>query len=384
MRASDVTPRAVDWLWWPYVPRGKITALAGQMGQAKSLATCWLDAAVTRGEGITYGRPGSVIVLNAEDDPEDTIRPRLEAAGADLERIWIEPDVSLDAERLAACCDAMGDVHLITIDPIQAYLPANVNSWKGQDVRRALEPLRQLAAERKLAVVLVQHLNRRSDAGDPLARIADSQGIPQLARSVLIWGPDPSDPEGDNGAMKVLTRAKGNLARAKDSATFTIIEKTVTGSITAPALVRGPDREITSEEVVADRETRSAVDEAAEWLRHFLAAGPVQAEEVVRQAAKAGISEKTLRRAKRSIGARSEPARADANEFTGWYWTHKPINPPGHLGQLGHVGQLAESQTAQAAHMPQAANAQNGSNDAAEAEAALARNAIYGWDGEDA
>ena len=79
-------------------------------------------------------------------------------------------------------CDELGDVKLITVDPIQAYLPASVNAWKGQDVRLALEPVRQLAADRAIAVVLVQHLNRRTD-GDPLARIADSQGIPQLARA---------------------------------------------------------------------------------------------------------------------------------------------------------------------------------------------------------
>ena len=114
---------------------------------------------------------------------------------------------------------------LITVDPVQAYMPAHVNSWKGQDVRLALEPLRQLAADRELAVVLIQHLNRRAD-GDPLARIADSQGVPQLARSVMIWGPDPSDPEGDHGSAKVLTRVKGNLARGSDaSATFTIVEQ---------------------------------------------------------------------------------------------------------------------------------------------------------------
>jgi putative DNA primase/helicase len=196
MRASDITPKPVSRLWHPFVPLGKITAVAGQMGQAKSLLTVWLAAAVTNGSGLNLARPGSVLMLNAEDDAEDTIRPRLEAAGADLERVWVEPNVTLDVDHLRRLCDAAGDVRLITIDPIQAYLPAAVNSWKGQDVRRALEPLRLLAAERGVAVVLVQRLNRRSDATDPLARIADSQGIPQLARSVLVWGPGPQRPRG--------------------------------------------------------------------------------------------------------------------------------------------------------------------------------------------
>jgi hypothetical protein len=124
-----------------------------------------------------------------------------------------------------------GDVKLVTVDPVQAFLPAAVNSWKGQHVRLALEPVRQLAAERGIAIVLIQHVNRRSDS-DPLARIADSQGVPQLARSVMIWDPDPSDPEGDHGIRKVLTRAKGNLARGSTaSAMFTIVERTVAGGL---------------------------------------------------------------------------------------------------------------------------------------------------------
>lgn len=361
MRASQVKPRAVDWLWWPYVPLGKITALAGQMGQAKSLATCYLASAVTRGSGINLSRPASAIILNAEDDPEDTIRPRLEAAGADLNRIWIEPNVALDAVRLAAICDEMVDPRLLTIDPIQAYLPGNVNAWKGQDVRQALEPIRQLAAERKLAVVLVQHLNRRTDAGDPLARIADSQGIPQLARSVLIWGPDPSDTDGDQGSTKVLTRAKGNLARAKDSATFTITEKTVTGNIKAPALVRGDDREISADDVVQDVETRTAVEEAAAWLREQLAAGPVGAKEITKRAAEVGFSTKTLNRAKKVAGVVSRPHRDESQEFTAWKWSLKdPIYPNDHLGHVGHVGHVAQTQMVQVAQIPHLPNGPEG------------------------
>ena len=143
MRACDVAPRQTQWLWSPYFPFGKISVVAGQMGQAKSLFTTWLASFTT---------PGGVIMLSAEDDPADTIRPRLEAVEADLSRVEIAADVTLDAGRLGAMCDEVGDVRLITIDPIQAYLPSTVNSWKGQDVRLALEPVRQLAAERMLAV----------------------------------------------------------------------------------------------------------------------------------------------------------------------------------------------------------------------------------------
>jgi AAA domain len=104
MRASSVMPRSVSWLFYPFIPRGKITVAAGQMGQAKSLFNVWLAAAVTRGE-LDLADPASVILFNAEDDVDDTIVPRLAAAGADLNQVWIEPGHTIDAESLAAVCD---------------------------------------------------------------------------------------------------------------------------------------------------------------------------------------------------------------------------------------------------------------------------------------
>jgi putative DNA primase/helicase len=333
MRASAVEPRAVEWFWHPYLPYGKISVVAGQMGQAKSLLTAWLAA---------YATPRGVIVLSAEDDAEDTIRPRLEAVGADLNRVEILTDATLNAVELGEVCDELGDVALITVDPVSAYMAAGVNSWKSQDVRLALEPLRQLAATRRIAVVLIQHVNRRSD-GDPLARIADSAGVPQLARSVMIWGPDPSDPEGDHGSHKVLTRAKGNLARNDGtSATFTIVERKVTGDILAPALIQGDDAHIAADDVIADQETRTARDEASEWLRDLLAGGPVASKDVLRQAREQGIAEKTLRRAGKGLGVINESVR-NGDKITGWQWSLPAYNSDhvGHIGHLGHVGKVA-------------------------------------------
>jgi putative DNA primase/helicase len=279
--------------------------------------------------------------------------------------VWIETDAVLDVKQLARICDhEMPDVRLITIDPVQAYLPANVNSWKGQDVRRALEPVRQLAADRGIAVVVVQHLNRRTDAGDALARIADSQGIPQIARSVLVWGPDPSDPEGDQGAMKALTRAKGNLARSSASATFAIVERAVSGDINAPALSRGADCQIGAEDVVADDESRKAADEAIEWLRTLLADGPMNAKDVMKRAREDGLAERTLKRVKRRAGIVSESSRGETG-ISGWKWAVKeatsPIKGDGPLGPLGTVGAVPQSKETKGAKESNEANGYDGS-----------------------
>ena len=339
MRANTVDPKPVEWLWHPYVPRGKISVVAGQMGQAKSLFTCWMAAYVTE-------RGGSVIMLSAEDDPADTIRPRLEAAGADLGRVELAESVTLNAPRLYELVAELENVELITVDPVQAFLPSTVNAWKGQDVRIALEPIRQLAADHRIAVLLVQHLNRRTD-GDPLARIADSQGVPQLARSVMVWGPDPSDPEADHGSHKALTRAKGNLARGNTaSATFEILERDVTGGIHAPMLHRGDDAQIGAEDIIADSETRTARDEAVDWLGALLEHGPVAAKDAQRRAQADGISDRTLRRAKTALKVISEQNRDDGS-IREWTWklpdSHTYTSGHvGHVGHLGHVGKVAK------------------------------------------
>jgi hypothetical protein len=147
-------------------------------------------------------------------------------------------------------------------------------------------------------------------------------------------GPDPADPEGDGGAMKALTKAKGNLSRATASATFSIVERVVDTNIVAPALVRGEDRDISADDVVSDADTRSALDEAVEWLRDVLADGPMDAKEVHRRARENGISERTLRRAKRPAGVVSESSRAETG-ISGWCWAMKDL---GHVGHVGHVG----------------------------------------------
>jgi hypothetical protein len=361
VRASGVTPRAVQWLWWPFVPLGKITALAGQMGQAKSLWTAWAASAVSRGRGLNLSRASSVLMLSAEDDVEDTIVPRLIAVGADRGRIHFPESAVIDPDALRRDCVALGDVRLIVIDPLSAFFAERVDSWKSQHVRRALEPVRRLAQELGVAVVVVQHLNRRADSIDALARIADSQGIPALARSVLIWGPDPTDPEGDHGSLKVLTRAKMNLARGNASAAFRIEEVVIVGGIRVPKLVHVGDSDARAEDVTADHETRTQTEEAMRFLREHLADGRREAESVKAAAAAADISAKCLRTARERLVHHYRPG---GNEGP-YVWellrppardcpTDPPDCPTNGKGIQGHSGATTgvDAQVALDAHIP--------------------------------
>jgi len=337
IRAHTVTPRRVEWLWWPYVPLGKISACAGQMGQAKTLFTEWLAANVTRAPRLNLDKAASVLMMCAEDDAEDTTVPRLIAAGADLSRIAFPPDTALSADKLSNFCDEMGDVRLITIDPFAAYIPGNFDSYKSQDVRRVLNPIGDLARERRLAVLLIQHLNRRADTLDALARIADSQGIPAVARSVLIWGPDPSDPDGDQGTAKVLTRPKNNLARGGASAGFRIQTKEVQDAGSQPLLVHTGASDALASDVVADQDARSRTQEAVLWLRDYLAGGPRETEQGGRDALEAGISTKCLRSARERVARSYRPG----GNHGPYVWELKGGQPP-ETGQPRNTALLEE------------------------------------------
>jgi hypothetical protein len=155
--------------------------------------------------------------------------------------------------------------------------------------------------------VLVQHLNRRSDTSEALSRIADSQGIPALARSVLIWGASPDDPEGDQGTLKVLTRAKSNLARASSSLLFRIEEITIAGGINVPRLILIGESDVRAEDITADPETRSRTDEAIRFLEEFLVDGHKPAEEIKTAANEADITPKCLRIARERVCSSFRP-----------------------------------------------------------------------------
>lgn len=339
MKASEIKPERLRWFWQPYLPLGKLSMIAGQPGQAKSAFTVWLAAENSRGR-LDLSEPAGTIMLSAEDDPADTIVPRLKAAGADLNRVWIEPDAQLDHNHLADLCTRTG-ARLITVDPISAYFDKSVNAWKTQDIRAKLDPLRHLAAERSLAVLFVQHLNRRTGS-DPLERIADSQGLPQLCRSVVVWGPDPTDPEGQYGTAKTLTSAKANLAKHGDSATFTITEATLGHDWTVPLLIRGTDRHIDAEDVIADTDSRTAIQEACDFLSNYLANGPQPATEAKSAAHANGISTTTLNKAKRRLKVHSTQERSDG-KVKGWTW-QLPGNPytQNYLGHVDHLEHLEQ------------------------------------------
>lgn len=314
IRIADVETRKLKWLWKGRIPLGKTSVIDGDPGLGKSLLTLDLAARVSRGTAMPdatksdAGGPSGVVILSAEDDPADTIKPRLEAAGGDLRRIVLLAAVrdakgecraphigDLDALKIAI---RNVDAALVVIDPLMAYISDERDSHRDQDIRRALGPLGTLANETGVAIVLVRHLNKTGN-GNPIYRGGGSIGIIGAVRSGLLVASDPDDPDGQT---RVLAQTKSNLSVPAASLRYRVIE----AKAGVPSIEwLGSSTQSAISLLAATRETveeRTERDEATDWLRTTLAKGPFPAKQLLGDARQAGLAEKTLRRAAKSLG----------------------------------------------------------------------------------
>lgn len=336
---ADVEAKPLRWLWPRRIPLGKVTLLAGDPNLGKSLVTVDIAARVSGGapwpdaQGQP-GEPGTVILLSAEDDPADTIRPRLEAAGADLSKVHLlatvrQPDgkrtpFSLDRDlpALERALRDHPDARLIVIDPISAYL-GRTDSHVNAEVRGILAPLTDLAARYSVAVVLVTHL-AKGTGGKALHRSIGSIGFAATSRAEWLFIADKDSPD-----RRLMLPAKMNLAPDPTGLAYRITSVELPG-IGSVGRVEWDARPVTTtaNEALAtesdDGESPGARQEAADFLRGVLQGGPVEAKEVKRQAAAARISSRTLDRAKANLHVKAGP-----EGFRGpWVWRLPPQSAP--------------------------------------------------------
>lgn len=335
VRLSDVQPEQVLWLWPERIALGKLTIIDGDPGLGKSLVTCDLAARVTTNSPMPDGsigdlqEPAGVLFLSAEDGLADTIRPRLDAAGADSERIGARvyvtdegQGVGVGAERLPTLADISvleSDIvatgaKLVIIDPLMAHLPDGVNANRDQDIRRALTPISKLAERTGVAIVVVRHLNKLS-GGNPLYRGGGSIGIIGAARTGLLVAADPND---ETGTRRVLAVTKSNLALCAPALAYRIVTRYDSDvpyvqwegatEYTAASLLAGPQ----------DPQERDALTEATEFLSNFLADGPLPSDIVFAEAKGAGVSPATLKRAKAELGI--QPRKQGFGKDGKWLW----------------------------------------------------------------
>ncbi len=331
-QASTIVPAPVRWAYADRVPLGAVTLVAGREGVGKGVHVADDVARWTRGQlpGDLHGVPVDVAMMSIEDDPERVLVPRLTAAGADLDRCHLlsaslgglESTIALpgDVGRLRACLRETG-ARVLVVDVPNAFMAGNYDAHKDHDVRQAVAgPLTLLAAALDLAVVLIVHLNR-APSTVVLDRIAGSLGLSRASRSVLAVVENP-DAEGE----RLLVLAKSNLGKLEVPSLRFRIEgtevATPTGPTSAGRVVHlGEAPAITSRNALqtADREDRTAVDEASEWLADLLGVEPLPAAQVKTEASRAGLSWSTVRRAKADVGVESRRWGRPGEEG-GWCW----------------------------------------------------------------
>jgi putative DNA primase/helicase len=328
VRLEAVQREAVQPLWEDHFYRGKLHLIEGDPGLGKSTASLDLAARVTTGAAMPDGSPGTgpagVVILGAEDGLADTVRPRLEAAGADLSRIVaLTAIVGPEGERLPALpidlaaierAVAEVDAVLVIIDPLMAYLDASVNSWRDQDVRRALAPLARLAERLGVCIVLLRHLNK-SAGSHALYRGGGSIGIVGAARVGLLVAADPDDEE-----RRILATIKNNLAPHPPSLAFRLVGDEATGAARIEWLGESAHRASTLLAIPTTDDERGALEEACDVLRTILADGPLPAREAEREARSAGLTEATIRRARKAVGIRSERV-GGLGKAGAWQWS---------------------------------------------------------------
>jgi hypothetical protein len=300
IRMSDVELTEVKWLWKPYIPFGKLTILQGNPGEGKTYFAMQLAAACTNRvklPGMEEIDPFNVIYQTAEDGLGDTVKPRLLEAGADLDRVLVINEQALGghitlSDREFETAIKENDAKLLIIDPIQAFLGANVDMNRANEVRPIFRWLGDMAERTGCAIVLIGHLNKASGMQSTYRGLG-SIDFTASVRSLLFIGKVKEDPN-----LRVLTHEKCSLAPLGESLAFILGDDEGFRWI-------GP-YEITADELLSgsERNKETKTQEARDLICSMLAGGKqVLSEEIDQEALKRGISSRTVRDAKKELGS---------------------------------------------------------------------------------
>lgn len=313
-KASEVPVKSVEWLWYPYIPYGKVTVLQGEAGDGKSTLILKLAAMLTRGEPMPFtdgegAEPVNVIYQSTEDDADDTIVPRFIAAGGDTDRLLFinekEQYLSFSDERLLEAI-RQTKAKLIVLDPLSAYIGESTSINSANEVRRQFRPLIDIAKEQGCAILIVHHMNK-AIGQKALNRGVGSVDIVGAARSVLLVGRTDKERSDE----RILAQVKSNLAPTGNAILFSVDES---GIHWLEETARTAD-EVLGNVFAGVGRPDEQMQKAKEMLSALLAdTQPKPQSEVMRHLKEAGVSESTAKKAKALLGIRS------VKQGVQWFW----------------------------------------------------------------
>ena len=300
---ASVEPESVSWLWYPYIPQSKLTIIEGDPGLGKSFLTMALTKHISRGIKLPEtkrGKKGKVLLMSMEDGIADTIRPRLDSVGADVSRVFAYKSVIIFDD------DGIDDIDkaltkykpkMLIVDPLVAYLGAGVDLHKANETREVMAKLGLLAEKHRCAIVCVRHL-RKGGSDKSIYRGLGSIDFTAAARSVLLVGKDPHDPD-----KRAIAHIKCNIAATGPTILYELranmkrpFKWAGVSDLTADDLLKSPK----------DGGGKSERELAQEFLSTVLETRPKRKKDLVREAEARGVSKSGLLKAKRSMDIQTE------------------------------------------------------------------------------
>ena len=335
--AKDLKAVPIDWLWPGWLAAGKLHVLGGQPGTGKTTLAMKMAAVISRGGTWPDGRfapVGNVIIWSGEDDPADTLLPRLLAAGADPERVFFVTglkegteerpfDPARDMPVLRETVAGIPNVKLIVCDPIVSAVAGD--SHKNAETRRALAPLVDLAADRGAALVGITHFSKGTAGREPVERITGSLAFGALARVVMVAAKETEGEDG-TGGRRIFARAKSNIGPDDGGFAYRLDQVPMPGDdrIAASVVTFGDRIEGSARDMLAaaegspeDGPMGSAKADAEAFLLDVLLNDPTPTKQVKAAAAEAGLAWATVRRAKDTLKVVARKEGMDG----GWLWS---------------------------------------------------------------
>lgn len=309
IRLSQIQSKEVEWLWYPYIPLGKITIIEGDPGSGKTMFILYLASLISTGSPLpnedsnTIHEPYTVIYQTSEDGYDDTIKPRLERFDkTDFNKIvFINEDVQsltmLDNRIEEAIIKE--NAKLFVLDPIQAYIGKNVDMNRANEIRPLLKNLGDIAKRNNVAIVLIGHMNKGKGAKSTYRGLG-SIDIPAAARSVLICG----ELKNENG-IRAIVQDKSSLAQRGDPIAFKLDENGFTWI---------GKYKISSEEILDGFRRKTDKERAKDFITETLSAGSIKSNIIYQKAYEQNISKRTLDQAKAELNVKSY------KEGKTWYW----------------------------------------------------------------
>lgn len=313
IKASDISCREIEWLWYPFIPYGKVTILQGDSGDGKSLMVLTLAAMLTRGEPMPFTdgegqEPINVIYQSSEDDADDTIVPRFQKAGGDPNRLLFISEkkkfLTFSDERLLAALKQT-KARLLILDPLSAYVGEGTQINSANAVRAQFRPLIEIAKELRCAILIIHHQNKQQGQ-KAINRGSGSVDVIAAARSALLVARSNKDAPDE----RILAQVKCNVGPTGNAITFSVSEGRVEWLNDDPK---------TADEVLGNvfagvGRPDTQMQLAKDALSQLLADGPKSQREIMDMMRGAGISESTAKKAKAQLAIRS------VKQGPLWFW----------------------------------------------------------------